>query len=546
MGRTPGDGRADEIEFLTPDARVFGPGDGGAVFVGLDTDDLRAAEGPDDDAEHPRWVSLVAGLVVAAVIAGGVVAASPWDGGTEASTPTTSPRSVIAPIGGDDVTGGDVVPSAPSTGWVFDPLPSGFTVADAWTTSAAGTVAARGWSEVWATADATAVDGRWFSITLLPAPAALMGDGIRVDLGGRTAIVGTADTGRLTLSAPLSQSDTSQSIGITSSGFTVEELTALAASIGIDADRPQLVDDRPVFRDPSLVEGFELVASAPSDEELIDRYAWGASTSSTAYVSGTTDGPTIQIDTAPVDRVLEPLGRLTIGPVRIFPDSASVPADFTGRDLVIGVSPSGSDPAIIARWHTDDAGPPTTITVRTTLPLGELFELLPTLRRTTIDEWRAVRRRVRDAQDAATTGIAAVEPSRQSLVPVASGVVNGRDEWRVSIDPATDFFEIRDPDLVMSLFGDGAPLRVVTSMRATYVIARSDTGGWVRVRFDGDADGTALPPSQPLQQVVATDGTVTTMVAAVAFEGFGPYTIELVGPDGVVVDTLDPLDRSVD
>ena len=224
------------------------------------------------------------------------------------------------------------------------------------------------------------------------------------------------------------------------SGFTFDELVALARSIGIDDDRPQLIDDRPLFGDPSLVEGFELVASAPSDNELTDQYAWGSSSAVTTYESGTADGPTIQIESAPVDRLLEPLGRLTIGPVRIFPDTASVPADFTGRDLVIGVSPSGSDPSIIARWHTDDAGPDTTITVRTTIPLGDLFELLPSIRPTTIDEWRAVRRRVRDAQDQANTGIASVEPSPQALVPVAAGAAARRRlvaAWRSTRRPTS-------------------------------------------------------------------------------------------------------------
>jgi hypothetical protein len=82
------------------------------------------------------------------------------------------------------------------------------------------------------------------------------------------------------------------------------------------------------------------------------------------------------------------LTRLLIGPVRLFPDSASLPAGFD-ENVVLGLSPSGDDPAVTARWN-DGA---VTVTVTSSLPLGELLELLPSVRPiATPEEWSSVQR----------------------------------------------------------------------------------------------------------------------------------------------------------
>ena len=67
----------DAIQFLEPRAEAFG-GDAPVDFAGLDLDDM---PDPDDGEPASRWLAGAAGLVVLAMIAIGVVAAAPWDGG---------------------------------------------------------------------------------------------------------------------------------------------------------------------------------------------------------------------------------------------------------------------------------------------------------------------------------------------------------------------------------------------------------------------------------------------------------------------------------
>jgi hypothetical protein len=531
----------DDIEFLAPRDFAFG-GEDTAGFSGVDIDDPIDDE---DSTPRPRWLSAAAGVVLAGMVGAGIVAAAPWDSPTGTSAPAPStivpPERRQEPARAAPAAGPSTVPARPLsvdaraagaavTGMVFDPLPPGYAITAAWNQAGDGSgEPIPGWGEVWATPDATRSSGRWFSLTLFNVPftnhAAYA---TRIDLGRRVGLLEQKPDAVMRLTAPIGGIVNAQSLSITSFGLSTDELIALFTSIGIDADRPQQVDDRPRILDGSLLDGFDLVASRSTDRDLLDSFLFGRSDSTTYYTSGTGD-QVIAVATAPYDAALEPLGRLAIGPIRIFPDTLSVPATFTGDDLVLGVSPSSSSPEIVARWRTDDA---TSVVVRTTMPLGELLELLPTLRPTTEDEWQVVKRRADGQQDVTTTAF----PDDAGIV-IGGGTLTSGLAWTVDLQPPGWATLRSNQDAMWFALSDHEPISTWSGGSMTVVAAlvpfkaaevmRIIVGGEVLV----EVILTDLGPAHPTSSF---DGKA----AAYAFEQTGPFVVELLNADGAVVTSF--------
>jgi hypothetical protein len=207
-----------------------------------------------------------------------------------------------------------------------------------------------------------------------------------------------------------------------------------------------------------------------------------------------------------------------------------VSSDFTGDDLVLGVSPSGSNPNIIARWHTDD----TTVSVRTTMPLGDLLALLPTVRHTTAREWSVVRRRVDNAQ---TSGSSA-EPAASSVL--VGGSTNDGPTWNASFQPP-DGAQLRLGGRAAIAFGllSEQSIAVGSFDRGTVVLALDAPGvdtmpaALLRVRIGGQiVMETAMSDIGQL----APTSSFAGRVGALMFEQTGPFDIEVVADDGTVLD----------
>ena len=112
---------------------------------------------------------------------------------------------------------------------------------------------------MWATADASASSGAWFSLFINRNSSSFVaGYGAsRIDLGGRIAFQWSGDDGTLWISAPARPSDPCDAVQMSSSGLTAEEAVTLFASIGIDdGGSSRLIDARPAFRDASLARQF--------------------------------------------------------------------------------------------------------------------------------------------------------------------------------------------------------------------------------------------------------------------------------------------------
>jgi hypothetical protein len=541
VGRAAREGAGDggPIEFLAPRDSIFG-GDGPVDFSGIDLDDL---PDHDDAAPRSRWLAGIALVVVTGLIVFAVVASSPWDSPASAPATTIGATTVEA---ADQRLAPTTVPAStgPVTGYVFDRLPAGFAIRGAWTNSntADADESARGWGAVWATADATRTSGSWISVTLLPYSSGDIGfESTRVLLdgqgqGGRIAMVHDEGDGVMWVTIPMSPPDVQRTVMLRTYGRTFDEVVELASSIGIDDDHPRVVDDRPLFLDPTLLDGYELVASGPTDTDLIDAYMGaGVSDSSTYYTTGEGGGPAvdetyIEINASRYDPNLEPLGRLAVGPLRIFPDTASVPSDFTGDDLVLGVSPSNSNREVVARWRTGD----TIIAIRTTIPLADLLDLLPTVRQTTAGEWEVARRRTDYAPPNADISVSTSPPE------IGSGILSNGRAWIAELQPPYAALIHWKGASVRVVLSDDQPIGVSTFGSATIALAvapsessgSSDDAHLLRVWIDGNVVDEVL--LSDVSQIGSTS-SFSGRAAALAFEETGPFVVQLVATDETVI-----------
>ena len=133
-------------------------------------------------------------------------------------------------------------------------------------------------------------------------------------------------------------------------GVDDRRVAPLFASIGIDDDRPTLVDDRPTFLDASQLDGFSRILARRTDGDLLDAWRYPTDVSETTYADPADTELYVRIVVSPRDDELQVLSRLLVGPVRLFPDSSSLPAGFE-EDVVLGLSPDGLDPTVKARWN---------------------------------------------------------------------------------------------------------------------------------------------------------------------------------------------------
>ena len=482
-------GEPPMIEFLAPDARAFG--DAGADTGMIDHEVAAEFDEPDT---RPRWLGGVAALVVGGLIVAGVVAAAPWSD-SSATPPTTSIPPTTTTTTTTTVvpdTGEAVLFARP--GLVLDP-PPGFDLVGASTVDGSEPAGASGWGEVWAVPGATRTNGAWFSLTL--GPESMMFGGPRgertsVDVGGRRGTFQTFADGVRRLGFDVGQTDTSRSITLTAFGLSQEELVALAGSIGIDDDRPQLIDDRPVFLDPALIEGFERIAARRTTADLVDAALLGLQPVSSAYYdhAGTGEALLVEEVTAAIDPYLL---RLAATPVGYLPGSWTVPEGFDGDDLVMGSRLIGDVTVMIAWFALGDAA----VVLATSGSFQTLLELLPAVRRASNDEWAA-------ALDADEGGSADPAPS-----PAAVGYVidDDRREWTIT--------SAASPMSVTAVFG---------RFQLWATPGRRASGAWVAVH-------TPVVPSlttRPAARIAIGTGTgAGTDVAVLATDDSGVTTLDV-------------------
>ncbi len=386
------------IEFLVPDERAFGPAEGdslggsgaGTTFVGFDGDlwDDQPARSP-----RSRWLPILTGIAVTGLVVSGVVAAAPWSADDAAATPTT-----VAEQTASNPTTLAAIPDAPVdpslTGWVLDPVPTGVRP-----TYLARSVDLRpdesGWGEVWASPGATRASGRWFSLTLQPfvefsptRPELWFA----VDVAGRPGHARVATDSVVSLSYDAGQPDSSRLVTIDAYGMGLEEMTALADSIAIVDDRPQMVDDRPVFTRPELLNGLVQIVAARTDMDLTTSAILGGTQRTRALYSGPGqfDVTLVQEQTLHVAAAGGDVAALIALAFTSVPlaDGWGPKGDFAGNNLVVGYRTIDDFDLTVARWRDGE----TELSLLTTGDLGDLLEMLPHVKLASAEDWAAAER----------------------------------------------------------------------------------------------------------------------------------------------------------
>jgi hypothetical protein len=330
----------------------------------------------------------------------------------------------------------------------------------------------------------------------------------------------------LTLAAPVPQSVAGQSLTISSFGLSAQELVALFTSVGIDDDRPQLVDDRPVFLDPALLDGMVQLTAGTTDGDLLTDYLWGGTTTSTLYQDAARTELTV-VATSP-NRYDAPtqLGALATTPVPA--------ADPAIPDLQLGTTAlAGDSTGTVARWSVGA----TTIRVYSTLPPEQLLPLLPTLRHTTPREWDVAKRRA--AATAQRMDVDGTDAAVGHEADLATGVLGSGVTWSARLRPPSFLtIDLGRGSSFSWQVGRALGIRTLTTQSMTIVSALVDPGS-AAVAMRVTVAGQALSDA-PLLDLATLDtgGSLTGRVGAFVFDQSGPFTVELLDQAGAVVDSF--------
>jgi len=487
-----------DIEFLTPDPAVFGPS---ASTLGATDDGAPSPMPGGNDRAGSRRATIAAVALVTAIVIGAVVVAAPWRDDPTTTVDTAATTTVPTPLGPDGVVTGD----ERVRGVVLDP-PPGWQVAGALSSPPFGNF--EGWGEVWAQAGSTRERGAWYALSITPFSLDGIGvaDAVRVAVDDRTALVERADDGALTLTveAPFERRD--RLVRIEARGTTVDELARFAASIGIDDDRPQLVDDRFVFRDPTFLEPMTQVWSGPTDWDPIRTAVVDDVVAYTLYTDG--DGGWLWLGLHDTEGPLPMVAML----------------EFE-QQLVAAVGPPGATNVLVGqsprRAHTWLSFDDQWVSAISTLSEAELVAVLPSLRWASDTEWALAQRA---EGGAAGPGLGAVP-----RIPIATGTLDDGTTWAVQAEPlsigtTSDLCVgpgATAPCSTVELFADADDwLGVVSTLDLALVVSRYPGPHTLRITT---AAGT-------VEQAV--DGPTAVPVLA-----FGDLRVELLDPAGQVVDT---------
>ncbi len=228
------------IEFLPPRDGVFGES-GTPDFVGFDGDDT------DDFGDEPprsRWLTALAVIGVTGLLAGGVIAAAPWDSdqtatpATTTTPPTTTPPPTTAPRS-TTTTEPSLPPgvSAAIPGMLAtEPGPYVLFFAESIDDeNKYDLLDSLDPIEVWMSPDASRNAGRWVVIDSRETSSdvqALRRDATRVDAGTRPALLIARPDGVVEIEVPVTDG---VPFSVSGFGLTLPELIRIASTVRIDA-----------------------------------------------------------------------------------------------------------------------------------------------------------------------------------------------------------------------------------------------------------------------------------------------------------------------
>lgn len=460
-----------EIEFIRPNEAAFG-----AVGDLVDEGDDTPASF--DDEQRPRWLAAVAGLVVLVLLAGGVIAAAPWDSGDTAPAPTTTERTsetseppsttpVLSTTAPDPLEGQQLLPR----GWVAEP-PVGWQLSGGYSNRARpldGWIDPSQTFEVWAAPGATRTTGTWISLRAGPfAFTQLLANGTRFTTGDRLAAVTTTPSGvqKMTVQLP-SQAE----LTIEGFGVAFDQLLRIATELQ-PATATDPIDYGTLLEPGGPFDGLELV----SDASVLLYGTLLTANDAEATVVSDDQSMFVGIGLGRRPRAADPLLPVLMERITDRPDVASIVAGIdatTGRTTeVYDMRDVGGPDSYAVTWpvgdatYDDDATKVITV-VGYGAPLTDVLDLAASARPADEDEWREVLLRSYTQPDTEDSSQLPPEATfggefsdgyawrgNLTLGYVYASTLSGRSTWSAgpfgrAPEPVTRVLRYAGPDLTM-------------------------------------------------------------------------------------------------
>lgn len=510
------------IEFLPPRDGVFGEAEV-ADFVGFDGD---ASEAFEDEPPRSRWLTALAVVGVTGLIAGGVIAAAPWDGEDVATPPTTTVPPTVPPTTAPlptTTTEPGLPPGVSADVPGMLPIgPTSFVLVFAESISDANKYEVLGSLdpiEVWMSSDASRNAGRWIVIDSRETSSdvqSLRRDATRVEAGIRPALLVARPDGVIEIEVPVSDG-----VPFSISGFGVglPELIRVASTVRVDA---RGIDHGDLLAPGGPFDGL--------DRRVAEDVAWspGGFSNSTpdaisAFVDGT-GGEWIQVSVDAPDPTTQLLDELT-GMTPVDPATLSLPGleglySLSGRfDSVKVVR---SDVVVGIGFVTFALRDGRVVTVAGQIESDELLAFAAKLELAEPDGWTDA---VIEASDAGV--------NQQGSPPVNIGE-SALGEWQAQIYGSSSALwvaingryismgETLDPEI-------GPHLTVYRSIDKALIFI---TNTWPNVGRRVVITQPGLEP-QDLPLVQIPDSPLSALV--VELDATLPYTVQWLDADGVLV-----------
>jgi hypothetical protein len=487
-----GDTSPEIIEILDDDTDAFGD---------------RASHTTIHDTGGPRWVGPVAAVALIALIGYGVAtsASSGAPKATPASSTSLAPTTTVpAP------TTTEPKPIVPYYG--ANP-PRDFTVQYADIQDPDQNYYGPGNYQLWATPQAAATSGAWFSIeAFIAGPEWLYAiDAYRVQSGEQFIAISHLATGQ-----SLAQFSVNRTLAVTLTafGWNDQDLVRLALSIGADGDDVKLTD-------MSLIPDYQMISFVPP---------WlavqGIPTEQIFYVSSHDLNGGVGISVA--QRPSTSAGGATLDrqiALRFLLDHTT-PFDVDGHVAVAG-SVVGQRDFALATWIAKDH----IVTVSGSMTVPELIAIARTVHQLSSEEWDGLQ--FQAIRHNADNNYRLTDP-----MPVSFGTDGESEPW--TIDVAMVTFP-NQQQIMWEWDGrgfqsvpDGMPkINTVVDSRRTYVLAELPraiaTTAQLQIIRDG-LDPVLVPFSDP-------DPTFDHTFSAYAFSEPTNFTAQIIGADGAVLAT---------
>jgi hypothetical protein len=494
------------IEILDDESGVFG------------VHEAAPATAPDGGR---RWIAPVAGLALVGLIAYGVVSSASGNEAPEAApvtTGTTVHRATTVPATTSPV-------PAPRAPYYAAEPPRQFKLISVEENDQAVPMVDSGGYQLWTKPGTSGAQGEWFSLNYY---FGAMGESIatnayRIDTGNGHTLVSITAPGRLGVQL----GDASGTLDIESFGWSAADLLALAQSVTVDAGVPS-------FPPSSLTDGYEMASSVDPWMALegvpVEQIFYAASDDPTSslslMVSPVPDMDAAEFANARQVAVRALLDHATAFTVDGVPGVAGVAGQVIGGDFSL------------ATWLVDDYI--VSLSARMTAP--QLIEIAQSVHTVSDAEFRGMQ--FQAIHNTSELNATSVQHNVTNSVPLWTQTMPSGQELTISVGMETngstrlvDWWWGLGSGGYSTTATDTAQINTFVDSQRTFVLAdlpRTAAGAVATLRISHDG---AAPVEVPF---VDTDPTLDRVFAAYAFVEDGPYSAQIVGPDGTVLVTWPP------